>query len=443
MLPFLGNTFPMSDIYNTFLAPQGAPSTAETPLSITALSQRIQNVITQNFSNIYLRGEISGLKKHTSGHIYFTLKDSQNTLNAICWRGTASKLKFLPEEGLDVICKGRVTTYPARSQYQFIVESLEPAGQGALLQLLEERKKKLAAEGLFNQEHKKPLPRYPQKIGVITSETGAVIQDILHRLEARYPTTVQLYPVLVQGEKAAVQIIQALQYFNTMADRPDVLIVARGGGSLEDLWPFNDEALVRTVYASNIPVISAVGHETDTTLIDYVADQRAPTPTGAAEMAVPVRADLLAMLHDMQTRLYAQTQRGLSQRAQIVSSYRARGLGVQEMIETKQQRLDERQQRLSIYIEKHFQEQHFKLDKQKNALNSFMQRYLPQQQSMFQNKADVLQALSPTSILARGYTLVRQESKYIGKKENLRNEAPVEIIFQDGTLTTTDFQPKA
>ena len=250
------------------------------------------------FEHVRVRGEVSGFKGAAgSGHCYFTLKDSGAALDAVVWRTTLQRLKFKPEEGLEMVATGRLTTYPSRSRYQIVVDHLEPAGAGALMVLLEERRKKLAAEGLFDAARKKPIPYLPTVIGVVTSPTGAVIRDILHRLRDRFPRHVLVWPVRVQGEGAAEEVAAAVRGFNAIAPagalpRPDLLIVARGGGSIEDLWAFNEEVAVRAVAASAIPVIAAVGHETDWTLVDHAADLRAPTPTGAAEMAVPVRAEL-------------------------------------------------------------------------------------------------------------------------------------------------------
>lgn len=265
------------------------PAAHESPvLSVTAVSQQLKQCVESQFARIRVRGEISGFKRHSSGHLYFSLKDANGdaVLNAICWRGTHTSVPL--EEGLEIIATGRITTYPGRSNYQIIVQQAEAAGEGALLKLLQERKKMFAAEGLFNQ--KRPLPRYPDRIGVITSQTGAVILDILHRLADRYPCPVTLWPVAVQGAGAAEQIAHAIASFNLLdaKHRPSVLIVARGGGSIEDLWAFNEECVVRAAYNSAIPVISAVGHETDTSLLDFAADVRAPTPTAAAELATPV-----------------------------------------------------------------------------------------------------------------------------------------------------------
>ena len=267
--------------------------------TVSELAFALKRTVEDAYGLVKLRGEISGFKgRHSSGHCYFTLKDEGACIEAVIWRSTFERLKFKPDEGLEVVARGRITTYPDRSKYQIVIDALEPAGVGALLAQLEERKKRLAAEGLFEEARKKALPFLPRIIGVVTSPTGAVIRDILHRLGDRFPCHVLVWPVRVQGETCAVEVTAAIAGFNGLdgagpIPRPDLIIVARGGGSLEDLWGFNDEAMARAVAASAIPLISAVGHETDWTIIDYVADFRAPTPTAAAERAVPVRADLL------------------------------------------------------------------------------------------------------------------------------------------------------
>ena len=267
--------------------------------TVSELALALKRTVEDAYGLVRLRGEISGYKgQHASGHCYFTLKDEKAAIEAVIWRSTFQRLKFKPEAGLEVIAKGRVTTYPDRSKYQIVIDELEPAGIGALMALLEQRKKILAAEGLFHEARKKPLPYLPRIVGVVTSPTGAVIRDILHRLADRFPCHVLVWPVRVQGETCAAEVAAAIAGFNALTSgaavpRPDLIIVARGGGSLEDLWGFNEEIVARAVAASAIPLISAVGHETDWTIIDYVADFRAPTPTAAAERAVPVRADLL------------------------------------------------------------------------------------------------------------------------------------------------------
>jgi exodeoxyribonuclease VII large subunit len=271
-------------------------------LTVSELAGSLKRAIENAFGQVRVRGEISGFKRHASGHCYFTLKDENACLDAVIWRSGAGRLAFRPEDGAEVIATGKLTTYPGRSKYQIVVDRMELAGEGALLALLERRRKALAAEGLFDAGRKRKLPFLPRVIGVITSPTGAVIRDILHRLEDRCPTRVIVWPVAVQGDGAAARIADAIRRFPTIEPRPDLLIVARGGGSIEDLWPFNEEEVVRAAAASPIPLISAVGHETDTTLIDHAADLRAPTPTAAAEIAVPVRAELLNQLAELQHR---------------------------------------------------------------------------------------------------------------------------------------------
>ena len=279
-----------------------APGDNSPALTVTELSGALKRTVESAFGNVRVRGEISGFKRHGSGHCYFALKDENACIDAVIWRSNAGALAFLPEDGAEVIATGKLTTYPGRSKYQIVVERMEIAGEGALLALLEKRRKALAAEGLFAAERKRKLPFLPQVIGVVTSPTGAVIRDILHRLEDRCPTRVILWPVPVQGEGASQKIAEAIRAFPSVEPRPDLLIVARGGGSIEDLWPFNEEEVVRAAADSPIPLISAVGHETDTTLIDHAADRRAPTPTAAAEIAVPVRGELFGQLNELAHR---------------------------------------------------------------------------------------------------------------------------------------------
>src|ERR1700761_3166705 len=279
--------------------------------SVSELSAALKRTVEDAYGYVRVRGEVSGFRGASpSGHCYFRLKDDKAVLEAVVWKGTFGRMRVKPEEGLDVIVTGRLTTFPGSSKYQIVIDSLEPAGIGALMKLLEERKKKLAAEGLFDEARKQLLPFLPEVIGVVTSPTGAVIRDILHRLEDRFPRRVLVWPVKVQGEGSAEQVAAAIRGFNALPEdgkipRPDVLIVARGGGSLEDLWSFNEEIVVRAAAESMIPLISAVGHETDITLIDFAADKRAPTPTAAAEMAVPVRAELIARIDGLARRSLA------------------------------------------------------------------------------------------------------------------------------------------
>lgn len=323
-----------------------APRSNVPELSVSELAFSLKRTLEETYGRVRVRGELSKVKIHTSGHLYTDLKDQDAVLNAVCWKGTVARLPIRPEEGLEVICTGRISTYPARSNYQLIIESMELAGQGALLKMLEDRRKKLAAEGLFDTARKKALPFLPEVVGVVTSPTGAVIRDIMHRLDERFPRRVLLWPVLVQGPGAAEQIAAAIRGFDSLPlgggplPRPDVLIVARGGGSLEDLMPFNEEIVVRAAAICRIPLISAVGHETDTTLIDYAADRRAPTPTAAAEMAVPVRLDLLAGVQDGPRRMAGSIRRGLDERRQRLLTLSARLGGPERLFDLRAQRLD-------------------------------------------------------------------------------------------------------
>ncbi len=318
-----------------------------TEYSVSEISGSIKRTMEDAFGQVRIRGEVSGYRgPHSSGHAYFALKDDRARIEAVIWRGVFSRLKFKPEEGMEMVATGKVTTYPGSSKYQIVIESLEPAGAGALMALLEERRKKLAAEGLFDTERKRPLPHMPKVIGIVTSPTGAVIRDILHRIADRFPVHVLVWPVRVQGETSGPEVAAAINGFNAAGPggpfpRPDVLIVARGGGSLEDLWGFNDEAVVRAVAASTIPLISAVGHETDWTLIDHVADRRAPTPTGAAEMAVPVKAELQADLAALAARLSGAATRSLDGNRQTLRAL-ARALpSIDMLLALPRRRFDE------------------------------------------------------------------------------------------------------
>jgi exodeoxyribonuclease VII large subunit len=320
--------------------------------SVSELSAALKKTVEDAFGFVRVRGEITGYRgPHSSGHCYFALKDEGAKIDAVVWKGNFNRLRFKPEEGLEVIATGRLTTYPGRSSYQIVIETLEPAGVGALMALLEERKKKLAAEGLFDEARKQLLPFLPAVIGVITSPTGAVIRDILHRLSDRFPRRVILWPVRVQGEGSAAEIAAAIRGLNAMQDggrfaRCDLIIVARGGGSLEDLWSFNEEIVVRAAAESMIPLISAVGHETDFTLIDFVSDKRAPTPSAAAEMAVPVRLDLLTQIDSLARRKLATWARGLeARRTELRSAARALP-AADQLLATPRQKLDGLAERL-------------------------------------------------------------------------------------------------
>src|SRR5882757_3658149 len=316
--------------------------------TVSELSSALKRTVEDAYGHVRVRGEISGFRgAHSSGHCYFALKDESAKIEAVIWKFAHARMRIKPQEGLEVIATGRLTTFPGSSKYQIVIEALEPAGIGALMALVEERRRKLTAEGLFDEARKKALPYLPEVIGVVTSPTGAVIRDILHRLSERFPRRVIVWPVKVQGEGAAAEIAAAIAGFSALEiggaiPRPDVIIVARGGGSLEDLWAFNEEVVVRAAANSAIPLISAVGHETDTTLIDFVSDRRAPTPTAAAEMAIPARADLLADLAQKAARLagaLAQVTRG--SRLRLLRA--ERGLpDLPALLGTARQRLDDR-----------------------------------------------------------------------------------------------------
>lgn len=311
--------------------------------SVSELSHKIKEILEQNLGYIKVKGEISGLKIASSGHAYFNLKDNLSILACTCWRPVFSKIPFPLSDGMEVIASGKITSYGGQSRYQLSVDRLEPAGIGAMMQILKERKAKLEKEGLFDQSHKKLLPFMPTRIGIVTSITGAVIQDIIHRITNRSPTHIIVWPVTVQGETAAREVVSAINGFNEMdkEQRPDVIIVARGGGSIEDLWSFNEEIVVRSVYNSNIPIISAVGHETDYTLIDLVADVRAPTPTAAAEFAVPVAADLKYTLGLYYSKLLNRINGLVDYKNQTITNFNTILKYQLSYINSVEQRLDE------------------------------------------------------------------------------------------------------
>ncbi|HPD83618.1 MAG: exodeoxyribonuclease VII large subunit [Alphaproteobacteria bacterium] len=414
-------------------------------MSVSDLAHSLKRTLEETYSHIRVRGELSGLKLAASGHLYGDIKDVDANINIICWRGTLSKLSLRPEEGMDVVITGRVSSYAKSSRYQIIIESIELAGEGALLKLLEERRKKLAAEGLFNAERKQKLPFLPHVIGVITSPTGAVIQDIMHRLKDRFPRHVLLWPVAVQGKGADEQIAAAINGFNTLdgstLPRPDLLIIARGGGSLEDLMPFNEEIVVRAVANSSIPIISAVGHETDTTLVDYAADLRAPTPTGAAEMAVPLRINLLAQLQDRHERLLNSASRLISERKNMLATQTARLGNPKQLLENKTQTIDFWGEKLSRSLLQTIQLRQTKLhtivsgltspkyliENKKNNLAHIKQRLEKTLPHMIADKNKqliscqrMLDSLSPKGVLNRGYALV-----YDSKNQLIRGSANI------------------
>lgn len=448
-----------------FGLPPTQGSNAPPEYTVSELSHKLKRLVEEEFSYVRVRGEISKVTVAKSGHLYTALKDMDAVLDAVCWKGTVARLGLRPEEGMEVICTGRLTTYPGRSNYQLIIETMELAGQGALLKMLEERRKKLAAEGLFDASRKKKIPFLPGTIGIITSPTGAVIRDIMHRLDERFPRRVLLWPVLVQGQTASASVIAAIRGFNSLpADsphRPDLLIVARGGGSLEDLMPFNDEALVRAVAASVIPVISAVGHETDTTLIDYAADLRAPTPTAAAEKAVPVRAELLAQVIDTERRMISGTQRLLHHHKTNLQGL-GRGLGdPKRLLDTSLQRLDHLSSRLDTGLQNWLQRRSAKLNELSAKLSPLslarqvkdMQRFisgmgerlaqterkiLHERTVTLKNLGAMLESLSFKRVLDRGYAVIRDEKgELLTSVKALKPGREINIQVKDGETAAT------
>jgi len=392
-------------------------------LSVTEISLSLKACVEQVFGNIRVRGEVSDIKRATSGHIYFSLKDKDSVLSAICWRGKSAATTSAIQEGLEIICSGKLSTYPGRSNYQMIIETAEPAGVGALLKLLQERKERLEKEGLFDPMHKKTIPFLPEVIGVITSPTGAVIRDIIHRISDRFPRRIILWPVAVQGEGAAEQIAAAIKGFNNLPankkiPKPDVLIVARGGGSLEDLWCFNEECVARATYESEIPIISAVGHETDTTLIDYVADLRAPTPTGAAEKAVPVRLELNNLLIEKENLLKTTLIRNLTEKRLRLSSITQAFPNLNEIIQYIIQKLDDKTERL------HYA---FKM-------------LLYHRTESFKNLNRLLESYSYHSILKRGFALVSNQKQILTSAKQASKFPHLTLSFFDGKINVNQLK---
>jgi len=428
-------------------------------LSVGEISAALKATVESTFQRVRVRGEVSGFKRAPSGHLYMTLKDDDAVLDAVCWRGTAGRLRMAPEDGLEVIATGRLTTYPGRSKYQIVVESFEMAGEGALLKLLENRRRQLAAEGLFDADRKRDLPFLPDVIGVVTSPTGAVIRDILHRLADRFPRRVLVWPVLVQGDGAAEQIAAAIAGFNDLTEdtkipRPDLLIVARGGGSVEDLWAFNEEIVVRAAAASDIPLISAVGHETDTTLIDFAADQRAPTPTAAAEMAVPVRGELRAQVMDDATRLVSAMNRQVLDGRRRLEGL-ARGLpDPRRLVEGAAQRLDDWDERLrnSLGVGLRVRHQNLaaaagRLRKPDHRIRSGLERTLGESRALdramraglndraarLAQASALLESFSYERLLDRGFALVTDgDGKPIASVKRVSPGDDVGLRFADG-----------
>jgi exodeoxyribonuclease VII large subunit len=443
------------------------PKSNAAEFTVSELAQAVKRTVEEDFGYVKVRGEISGFRgQHSSGHAYFSLKDEGATLDAVVWKTSFARLRFKPEEGLEVIATGRLTTFPRSSKYQIVIEQLEPAGAGALMALLEERRKKLLAEGLFDPTRKKKLPYLPRVIGVITSPTGAVIRDILHRLDDRFPSHVLVWPVRVQGESSAAEIAAAVEGFNAFTidgpiPRPDLLIVARGGGSIEDLWGFNEEIVVRAVAASAIPIISAVGHETDTTLCDYAADMRAPTPTAAAEAAVPVRAELIGYVEDQGLRQRQALRRQVASTRDRLRAAAAALPRPLDLLATARQRVDLGATRLGAALrafqhrkaialaavaprlsrqalQRSVEQEARALDRASRRLDPAIGRLLAERQQRLAGQAKLLATLSYRSVLARGFALVTDEAgQLVRSAAAIAPAQPLSLEFADGQVGVT------
>jgi exodeoxyribonuclease VII large subunit len=426
-------------------------------LTVSELSQAVKRSVETNFDRVRVRGELGRVMIAKSGHLYVDLKDANASISTVMFRAEVQRLTFKPEEGLEVVAEGRLSTFPGRSQYQLICDRMAPAGAGALLAQLEKLKARLQAEGLFARERKKPIPYLPRTIGVVTSPTGAVIRDILHRLRERFPRRVIIWPVLVQGPEAAGQVARAIKGFNALQgrDRPDVLIVARGGGSIEDLWAFNEEAVVRAAAESQIPLISAVGHETDTTLIDYASDLRAPTPTAAAERAVPVRSELIERVTSADGRLKNGLVRGLERRRTELRAAAAKLPRLETLFQIPQQRFDRAAEKLNASLVANTRAAQSKLDRVSARLRPealvqdisrrrehlvrttarlqpAIKRTLEGHRKHLDGATRMLESLSHKSVLARGFVMVhRDDGTLVRAAKDLNTGDVIDLTFAD------------
>jgi len=470
----------MSDLIDDPDPGENAPE-----FSVTELSGAIKRVIEGEFGHVRVRGELGRIARPRSGHIYLDLKDDRSVLSGVIWKGVATRLSVQPEEGMEVVATGRLTTFGGQSRYQIVIEDIKPAGVGALMAMLEKRKKALEAEGLFAADRKRALPYLPEIIGVVTSPSGAVIRDILHRLRERFPRKVLIWPVAVQGERCAPEVARAIRGFNAMTQggtlpRPDLLIVARGGGSVEDLWGFNDEAVVRAAAESDIPLISAVGHETDTTLIDFASDKRAPTPTAAAELAVPVRLDLLAWLDKQAARLSQAQGQSIGLRGQRLRDLSRALPRPETLLDTPRQRFDTWSERLPAALIRTVQMRRVALSERAGALRpSLLRRAVEgdkrrlrdtaarlnthaltrdinqkkrdldrlttrfsdaatRQVQGWRERMETLDRLRETlgykATLRRGYAVVRGDGELVTTRDRAAEATALEIEFADGTL---------
>jgi exodeoxyribonuclease VII large subunit len=442
------------------------PGSNSPEMSVSELANALKRTVEENYAFVRVRGELGRVVLAKSGHLYFDIKDEGATLNTVMWKGNAGRLPFKPEEGLEVVAEGRLSTYPGRSNYQLIAERMRPAGLGALMQLLEERKKKLSAEGLFAIERKKPIPYLPTVIGVVTSPTGAVIRDILHRVRDRFPCHVVIWPALVQGEKAAAEVEAGIRGFNALQaggpiPRPDVIIVARGGGSIEDLWPFNEERVVRAAAESAIPLISAVGHETDTTLIDFASDRRAPTPTGAAEMALPVRSELMMQVASLGGRMGKCLTRQVDKSRLELKSASGRLPKADALLQGPRQRLDLAAQRFGgslsrmvgrkraqfdrasgglrpAALRREISSKRSEIDRLASRLSPAMGRRMKRLADSLREQTRVLESVSYERVLTRGFSLVtRPDGALVRSADMVATGDALRLRFADGEVGAT------
>ena len=450
--------FPINSEEEGLVAKRRPGDNAE-PLSVSEISNILKRTVEDRFGFVRLRGELSGVKRAASGHLYAALKDEKAVIDAVMWRGNTQRLPFNPEDGLEVVASGKLTTYPGRSKYQIVIERMELAGEGALLALLEKTRARLAAEGLFDEQRKRPLPFLPRTIGVVTSPTGAVIRDILHRLADRFPSRVVVWPVLVQGQGAATQVAGAVRGFSAMPenhpDRPDLVIVARGGGSIEDLWSFNEEEVVRAIADCTIPTICAVGHETDTTLADFAADRRAPTPTAAAEIAVPVRHELAAGMADFGARSRRAIIRPVQLGRERLEARTDRLPTPEALLQPQAQKLDDQAERLKRGLRDRTAQSRERLGnlrlspsvlrgglrEARGKLESvrlepvLVWRPLAEGRERLAGLGRVMHSLDPDTVLKRGYVRVTGiEGGTLTDKAEAAKHASLILKFRDGDL---------
>jgi exodeoxyribonuclease VII large subunit len=423
--------------------------------TVSEVSKAIKFLIEDQIGYVKIKGEISGFKRASSGHLYFSLKDSNSLISAVLFRGAASSINFEVEDGLEVFAYGRITTYAGRSNYQIIVEKLEIAGVGVLMEMIEKRRQKFLKLGYFDDRHKKSLPFWPKEIAVITSKTGAVIHDILHRIKDRFPTKISLYPVAVQGAKAHLEIINAIKYFENREDKVDLIIIARGGGSFEDLLPFNEEELIEAVFAAQIPIISAIGHETDTSLIDYVTDLRAPTPTAAAEIATPILSELKYTLENLDLRLKNQIRdfierkeqdldridRFLTNPTDYLDKLHVKINDFGSFLNLNLQNNIQREERRMNFIETAFKDFDLRIAEINNNLEGIFERISQKVKENIrdsENQLDIAGKLLVNcdykNVLKRGYALLSDDKGFVKYISDLENKDDIFIEMQDGKM---------